>query len=377
MSIINGIKEGLLKAEFAMSSAMESASNEILHVQNEDDKNSISISQHVATKSVYEALLRGEITQEVIDFRYHLYLLSAKIDDYRGILNEDGSARVERVVVDKPLYVEENDMGYDTVLIQGIKTIDLDDDINVLNSYMSGCKPDNRISTLAITRKFKPIYKTEIWAKRVVLKKNSDGEYIMDLYFENYKDSIGIELDGREKNDALFRDELNRVLDGKSSEIYDFDEVYFITNRPWGDNSGCEYRLKNTGFISAKKSTIPDTERKKMMDTGLSILKFHVEPVVIGYPLSEKYESVEEKERYDTNAPRQQEKKDYVLSPFNSFGVCKCEACGRDMVKEVKDNCTSEIDDGEAYAIAQTDFDESKRVYGRGLCRKCLKEILF
>ena len=176
MNIINGIKEGLLKAEFAMSSAMESANNEILHVQNEDDKNSISISQHVATKSVYEALLRGEITQEVIDFRYHLYLLSAKIDDYRGILNEDGSARVERVVVDKPLYVEENDMGYETVLIQGIKTIDLDDDINVLNSYMSGCKPDNRISTLAITRKFKPIYKTEIWAKRVVLKKNSDGE---------------------------------------------------------------------------------------------------------------------------------------------------------------------------------------------------------
>ena len=114
-----------------------------------------------------------------------------------------------------------------------------------------------------------------------------------------------------------------------------------------------------------------------MIDTGLSILKFHVEPVVIGYPLSEKYESVEEKERYDTNAPRQQEKKDYVLSPFDSFGVCKCEACGRDMVKEVKDNCTSEIDDGEAYAIAQTDFDESKRVYGRGLCRECLKEFLF
>ena len=180
--------------------------------------------------SVWQDLLKGELTQRVIDLRYetaHTVRESKKYEYVGGSIAKKNSFFTEyngKI---------ENSEGLKVLLVQ-----DNDEDVATITTY----DRVKRVFRLKFKYPFIPRFRTDMYVKKLVLREGNNG-VVADFYLSKYHERYNNEH-------KLFLSEIKRIVNGdRRSDIIDLDEVSFITYKAFGCDDDIEYMLNNFKFI--------------------------------------------------------------------------------------------------------------------------------
>lgn len=233
------------------------------------------IEQHKETNSVYADLLKGEVTQEVKEFRHEMYYSERKSHDYE--YGGNGRAVKKNNVFGFGDTIEQSD-GYKVRVIQ-----DNHEDPSSLMEFgiyhvgeevfldkkalMDFKTKDKRDFTIKITRDFMPSFRLEQYATKIVVKTVDKTHSILDVYVSAYPKQF-------DKNSEIFLKKIGEIENGNvRSDIIDFSELEFIT---YGATGADDLLLFKYGDIKYKYSVRID---------GNIILKFEAETIKDGEDL--------------------------------------------------------------------------------------------
>ena len=252
-----------------------------------------TINQQKESKSLYEALLRGEVTQEVIEARHEMYYSERRSHDY--IYNGGGRAAKLNRVFDYDGNIENSD-GHRVQIVQDNKLDmanyeDYGIDINYeATNNIYGTIKNEDISKKAYTVKvlydFIPKFRLEEHIKKVVVK-ICDDKRIVDLYFSKYP----IEFD---RISRQFVNAMTAIYVGDvRSELLEINSISFVTKNAYGSDDLIRYSYNNFEF-------------KDIIEfDGSYVLRFLCDVVEDGTDLIEEFydETTEQKSR--EHSPRE------------------------------------------------------------------------
>lgn len=253
--------------------------------------------------NVFQEMLNEQVTQQVEETRDATYRVYRKANNYdvhvtgmgtdgENLDNEDSELRAtatKKVTPDQPRVDLAETSGYKIVLVQDAKEYENETEKRNIEAE-TGKAIDDR-SNLIFTVTYKdgliPRFYIERHIRRLALKKNKSGEYILDLYFSAYPRQFV-------KPDRAFISELVRIYDnrGCKSDILEVDKITFVTDKAFG----CDDLHKITiGVGDLRDITNND---------GSFILEFNCtkddEDIV------EKYRTESLDEKYKKKAPKKQ-----------------------------------------------------------------------
>lgn len=274
---VKGLAHGMKAADDVISSSNQSL-----------DSGGVEQQKKLETRNLYAALLRGEITQEVKDLRYGMYKAAIKADEYDYIGNghaekknrmlSDCTAKVENADGLKVLFTQWNH------LIKKSISESMDDFIKGKES-----DPEHR---LHIERKYLSRFKIEDFATQLVVKHAPDfadgvHTYVLDFYVP------GAPLENDPKS-IFFDKEVKTLYDTQSrvSDLIDFDNVSFVTEKAWPVEDLRKYSFKNLIYI------------KCLQFNGSYIFRFIAEPDIIGDEVAKSQYDQTSIETYEKKAPR-------------------------------------------------------------------------
>jgi hypothetical protein len=306
--------------------------------------------------SLGDALVRGELTQEVKEFRDSLYAVSLESDKKNAIIIDSditeemgddnwrpfADAFTIPAQFNKPS-VEEIEKDYKTVLVQNTEEV-CSGVAKVENEKVVRELPEPSYP-LSIERDFYSSFPIEKHCSITVVKENINdpSKYRIDLYFTVYPDNIS-------RIKRFFTNRVARLYEQQKTirddNLTDIRTLRFITRAAWGDANNMEYKFNITGFAGCSKFN------------GHYILKFDAEALVYGKSVTEKYRSEELRKKYETKERKQ--KAPRTVNPFNvplENDEKKCEVCGRILT-----------------GAAVSDWFITKNDFGRGMCSRCLME---
>ena len=278
-----------------------------------------TITQQKESKSLYEALLRGEITQEVIEARHEMYYAERRSHDY--IYNGGGRAAKLNKVFDYDGHIENSD-GHRVQIVQDNKLDmanyeDYGIDVNYEetdNKY--GTIKNEDISkkeyTIKIVRSFIPKFRLEEYATKIVVKVCNEKR-IVDLYFSKYPAEFN-------RLSRQFVNAMMAIYVGDTrSELLDIDKLSFITKNAYGADDLILYSYENFEF-------------KDIIEfDGSYVLRFLCDVVEEGTDLIEEFydEATEQKSR--EHAPRE----GAVISMENAQEIIDRDSYDVDTAKEL------------------------------------------
>ena len=252
-----------------------------------------SINQQQETKNLYAALLRGEVTQEVIEARHEMYYAERRSHDY--IYNGGGHAKKLNNVFDYSGNVENSD-GHKVQIVQDNKLdmanyedYGIDIDYEATDNVYGTIKNEDiskKEYTINILRSFVPKFRLEEYCTKVVVKL-CDEKRIVDLYFSKYP----VEFN---RLSRMFVNALMEVYLGDTrSELLDFEGLSFVTKNAYGSDDLIRYSYNNFEF------------RDIVEYDGSFVLRFLCDVVEDGTDLVEEFydEATEQKSR--EHAPRE------------------------------------------------------------------------
>ena len=226
---------------------MKTADKIILSNDNDKDEEFGGIEEVQEQKSVYKDLLRGELTQEVIELRHEMYFSERESHKYKYIGN--GIAAKQNTIFAYSGNIEMSD-GLPLLLVQDNKedigtldkmgihvsvrkrdSVDLND---FKVEFDDKAKGDMRVKgehryTVHIERSFTPTYAIEKYISRVVVKaKDDEGNVLVDIYVPKYNK----QFDNVHK---MFMRQMEKIYSGEvRNQIIEFDELGFTTLGAYG-----------------------------------------------------------------------------------------------------------------------------------------------
>lgn len=201
------------------------------------------IEQAMETNNVLQDLLRGELTQEVMELRHEMYHVERESKKYRYV--GGGQAEKRNRMFEPTVPVEKSD-GLDVWIIQDNNIVVQDVDTSMENSAgFSHARRENEY-TLKFKYKFDPRFKIDSFTTKIVLKKLDDeGSVVFDLYFTKYTNKI-------EYVTKLFHSEMERIFAGSNkSDILDFESVSFTSKAAYGVDDLVEFEVHKDTFDDA------------------------------------------------------------------------------------------------------------------------------
>lgn len=214
--------------------------------QNNDDENDNGGNIEIKNEkhSVYNDLLKGELTQEVKELRHEMYVAERESHKYEYVGGGIAKKKKNRFS-DRP-NVEEED-GYTLQILQGNNEI-TESVTDGIYSDTVGTK-NNRDFTIIINRDFNPRFKLEEYATKVLIYRGDDDNVLVKLYMSKY-------LKQFDKRHRFFMNELKRVVDENDvrSELLEFDTLEFITYKAWGAEDLHMYKYGNLKYRDSKET---------------------------------------------------------------------------------------------------------------------------
>lgn len=194
-------------------------------------------------KSVYKDLLRGEITQDVIELRHEMYYSERKSHDFDYIGN--GLIRKKQNnLFNYDGKVEESD-GYPIILVHFNDEI-IDGLIDASEASEIG-KKDKKTFSIKIKRDFIARHLIEEYTKKIVVKDIDKENVVIDFYISQYCQQFN-------KRHRFFINEMDRIYQGdKHSEIIDFKELSFTTENTYGSSDLFVYSFTKFEFFNIVK----------------------------------------------------------------------------------------------------------------------------
>lgn len=357
---------------FGFILGMKKTEDETLHQNGMDLDNGSTINQQVADHSVAKALLRGELTQEVIELRYRTYAVAREASHYnyfsptlakkKGI-NDFKYIKIANDENREVITVQENKLEVETVTDSLLRIGDDGKFIDRQKEYNIHIKRDNQ-----------PRYRIEDFAKKIVVKKGDD-EYtaIIDVYVSKYPDDKNI-------TSKPFIKELERIIDtGIRSDMFEFQSIQFETYKA--------YRLDdmiNFEFGDPQLSKIFEFDGDYVITFVMNIIDGGTDMAAQFYDekMAKKYENKEQKELTIT------------FDPEALIRTYKCADCGKEVTYDARnldkldvtraklvsiEGDNVEVGSNEAGEV-QTDgsttefldYEMAEATFGRMLCKDCM-----
>lgn len=226
--------------------------NDIAFTGNKDTDvgNGSSIEQQKEVQSVYKDMLKGEITQEVIELRHEMYFAERASKKYKYTGN--GRATKMNDIIKYNGDLETSD-GLDISIVQENKEDVgslLDYEIyNIGNEVALGEKSQGDLSkskqkkfTINIKRDFLAKFNIEQYTEKIVIKQLNDDESIIDIYVNQYMKQFN-------NIHKLFLKQIEQIYTGDiRNDIIEFNSISFITNNAYGAEDLLEYEFNNIQF---------------------------------------------------------------------------------------------------------------------------------
>ena len=267
---------------------MKVADEKTMGVTKDGNTTDDAIEEHVSEDSVYADLLKGELTQEVLELRDSNYRGYKGSFDYKYIGNGNVQKKNENMATPKLNIF--NPEEYDVLLIQDNKlVVEGAYEAIISQDANEGEKIENNNTKyyLKIERDVFPRFLIEKYIKKIVVREGYDKGMKIDLYCSTYARQFM-------PTDSLFITELKNIFEKKirPSDTVMIDSIEFITDGCYGAKDITLYVLGTPNFESIN------------MYDGNFVLTYTGTPICWGVDLTEKYRTEEMDRKYAEKAQR-------------------------------------------------------------------------
>lgn len=215
--------------------------DELLSTSNKNTNEAkIGIEAQNEIDSVYNDLVKKNLTEEVKELRHEMYFSERKSHKYT--VDASGNS-VIRTAFGYSGNIENSD-GNEVWVVQEnfVDTMDFND---ALKRYLNDDM--RRDFTLEIERDFTPAFRIEEFINKIVLKKSANDNVIVDLYTTQYPKQFLV-------RHRPFIAEMNRIYEGdRRSSAIDFNALSFMSFKAYGTDDFIVYRFKDFEFIGILK----------------------------------------------------------------------------------------------------------------------------
>lgn len=311
MKIINWFKKQITTFVLATASVEKNAFKQ----NNESLTTSVTQEQRHKQGMLSDALKRGEITQEVKDLRWRMYKIIKATDSVIANItgyDEDGLPIVEvikkskKIAIRKNIRVDKFD-DYEVLMVVNnseimlgisegsnidklesvdgeIRIDDNGDSVKTIgdvsfNEYISNVKSDRPIN---VQRDIKSKFNIEDYTKKMVVRKISSNERLLEFYISMYPDEYN-------RNSRLLISELKKAQNNpRASNIFDIKSINYITNNTIGTYDYELYEYNNIIF-------------DKMIEfDGHYVIKFRANLLINGEDIINKFREIDLDKKYET-----------------------------------------------------------------------------
>lgn len=334
---------------------MKKTEDETLHQNGIDLDNCSTINQQVAEHSVAKALLKGELTQDVIELRYRTYAVAREASHYnyfsptlvkKKCINDIKYLKISNDEEREVITVQENKLEVETVIDSLSRIGDDGKFIDKQKKYNIHIKRDNT-----------PRYRIEEFAKKIVVKKGDD-EYtaIIDVYVSKYPDDKTV-------TSKPFIRELERIIDtGVRSDMFEFKSIQFETYKAYKLDD-----MINFEFGDPQLSKIFEFD-------GDYVITFIMNIIDGGTDISEQFYDERMAKKYEN---KEQKELTITYNPEVLIRTYKCADCGKEVTYDARNldklEPTLEYTDGTITEFL--DYEMAEASFGRMLCKDCLAKV--
>lgn len=260
-----------------------------------------AIEQKKEQDSLYAALLRGEVTQEVKEARHEMYYAERRSHDYiynggghakklDGMFDYDGN--VERSDGHRVLIVQDNYQDQASIDEYGIDEGHVKDYGSEIYKSIKMEDIAKKEFTIKIVRDFIPKFRIEEFTKKIVVK-DLEEKRILDIYVSKYP----VEFNRRSR---MFVNMIEEIYQGNvRSELLDFKTLSFISRNAYGTDD-----LKLYSFGEFEFRDIIDYD-------GNYVLRFVCVPEINGEDLIEEFYDETAQKKSDERARRKNATMDF------------------------------------------------------------------
>ena len=360
---------------FGFILGMKKTEDETLHLNGGDVDGSSTINQKVSDHSVAKALLRGEVTQEVVDLRYRTYEVAKESTHYtyfsptlakKKKLNDNKFIKIENDENREVVTVQENKLDVETVTDTLLR-------IGEDGKYVDRPKQYN----ISMERDGTARFKLEQFTKKVVVKKgDTDTEAVLDVYVSKYPDD-------KLFISKAFVHEIEKIKDqGIRSDVTNIDRLSFETYKAYKLDDMIRFEFGDLRFKCVVEYD------------GDYIIRFVAKIIDGGTDMTKEFYSERMAKKYAEKAPKELTA---TFNPDMDIRTYKCADCGKVVTYDARaldkldvrraklvsvDGDNAEVEpsgeDGEAQADGSAteflDFEMSEWDYGRMLCQDCIKK---
>lgn len=331
--VIKKIKQYIRNLIVSFSYGLKNTESEIFG-QKTGISEASHIQQKVSQNELAEALLRGEVTEEVEMLRDRTYLVSNESKKYKVVTDTVGTTKAFKKMAKKTPPKSYNEDGYEISLIMDNKVIPSGvlQGLNSVGGY--GIEVNY---PLKFEYEYTPKFKLDEYVSKLVIRESQDGSsMLMDLYVPKYTDSF-------ERLKKIFDAEINKIKNqNKKPNNIQFKTVKFISENAFGSEDLIPYEYTFKKILNIEEFD------------GKHVLIYEVEKTKEEEKITEKYKNKKLRSAYENKEPR----KGRVLN-LGKIEVekHKCEVCGEEIKNEY-------------------DYRILKETTGKALCENCLKNTI-
>lgn len=267
---------------------MKSADEKTMGVTKDGNITDNSVEEHISEDGVYADLLKGEVTQEVMEMRDSNYRGYKASFDFKYIGN--GNVMKKENMTTPKLNVYNPDE-LQIVLIQDNKLIVQGIVEGSGNAEREGDKVENKNDkfSLTIERDVFPRFLLEKYIKKIVVRQGEKTK--VDLYCSTYARQFM-------PTDSLFITELKNIYEKKikPSDTIDIESIEFVTESCYGSKDIVFFKFGDMVFESIN------------MYDGNFVITYSAYPICDGLDLTEQYRTEEMDRKYENKELRENAK---------------------------------------------------------------------
>lgn len=343
---------------------MKKTEDETFHQNGTALDNESTVNQKVSEHSVAKALLRGELTQEVIDLRYRTYAVARESEHYNYF---SPTLATKKNGQDSKFVYVENEDNREIVTIQEnkVEVETVTEALERLGENTTYTDRQNEYNIMMKRHNF-PRFKLEEFTTKLVVKKGDDEwSAVLDVYVSKYPN------DKNMKSKPFIR-ELERIIDtGVRSDIFEIDTISFETRHA--------YKLDDM-----LRFEFGDLKLERIFEfDGDYVIRFITNIIDGGTDLTAEFYSERMAKKYANH-----EKKELEINfdPEANIRVYKCAECGKEVTYDARALDNMEVKsleqietESEGYDGKTTeylDFEMSEHEFGRMLCKDCVTKAM-
>ena len=286
-----GFKKFFRNIAISLAFGLKNTELDILKTKTEESDTQ-SIEQQQVTNTLADALLKGEVTQEVKLLRdrnyfvleeskkYDVTLENFVINHKTGEVTGELKTKKKNMMVGKPKVFED-----DYKMIISMETpIIINNVLDTMNA-ISGVELEKVETNLKFEYEWNPKFKLHRYIRKVVVRRK-ESDLILDLYVPKLFT----------KSDTLeskFEAEITNVINKKiKPNNLCFDNITFVSDNAYGTEDLNEFKFEMTDFKSINEFQ------------NVYILTYKVKPIIFENKLTDKYIVPELREKYANKEKR-------------------------------------------------------------------------